>query len=105
MRKLTFISTFVLAASFLSGCGRTPTNKGPIDKSTKSVFLSCKQKIDIVKSSISELSMEESGEYEPSRSRVRSNYQYVSLDKSTYLSEQNFGLYVFNDAYYAITNG
>ena len=106
MRKLMFLSSFALAISFLAGCGGNSGPSGSVDYLTKKVFLECKEKVDVVKDSLSELTMEESGEYdEPTRSIKRSTKYYNELTKERYLSLQNFGLYVLNNVYHCVTYG
>lgn len=106
MRKLMFLSSFALAISFLAGCGGNSDPSGSVDYLTKKVFLECKEKVDVVKDSLSELTMEESGEYdEPTRSFKRSTKYYNELTKERYLSLQNFGLYVLNNVYHCVTYG
>lgn len=112
MRKSTFFATLVLALSMLTGCGSKP--KGTIDNSTKEIVLNCKQKVDVVKDALSELTMEESGEYHDdtttasdNRHLMRKNVptNYSELSKEKYLTLQNFGLYVMDNVYYSINFG
>ena len=106
MRKLMFLFSFALAISLLSGCANNPRHSGSVDGLTKKVFLECKEKVDVVKDSLSELTMEESGDYdEPTKSARRNIKYYNELTKERYLTLQNFGLYVLNNVYHCVTYG
>ena len=107
MRKSVLLTSFLLASSFLSGCGGTnPGGGSTVDSNAKSVFLNCKEKVDVVKNSISELTMDESGEYEePARTLRKNDKFYNELRKERYLSLQNFGLYILNNVYHCVTFG
>lgn len=107
MKKVLLFSVFVsmLSIPLVGGCGKRNT----IDNETKSAFLNCKQKVDIVKNSISELTMDESGKYTDDGSSKRNlksgPKNYVELTKDQYLTLQNFGIYVLNNVYHSITYG
>lgn len=97
-----------LIAFSLASCGGSARPKQTIDSKTKGVFASCKQKVDVVKDSLSELTMEESGEYDDGPSQqplLRKDASYSGLGKTEYLTLQNFGLYILNDVYHSLTYG
>ena len=108
MKNSALFCFMTLMAFSLAGCGGSASPKQTIDSKTKGVFASCKQKVDVVKDSISELTMEESGEYDDSPSQqslLRKNASYNGLGKTEYLTLQNFGLYILNNVYHSLTYG
>ena len=111
MAKKFITFSLLLTAVSMMGCGSSSA-PSKISEEDKNAFYVCKQKTDIVKNTLSELSLEESGEFDDStKSKLGAPYQrnekayYHELSTGKYLTLQNFGLYVLSSAFHAANYG